>query len=359
MQNTWEIRKSDADRLLRWFRDHQRPLPWRDTQDAYAIWVSEIMLQQTRADAVCDRFIRFMHALPTVHDLAQVPDDRLMKLWEGMGYYSRARNLKKCAQTIVKDHDAKIPRDPAILQTLPGIGAYTAGAIASQAFGVPVPAVDGNVLRVLARFLGCHDDIRRPLTKTEMTAVIRSFFDAHKKQMSSTDISHFNQSLMELGALICTPRAPACLKCPWQKNCYADRHRLTDTLPYRSPLKKRRIVERTLFILRSGNQFFLHKRAADGLLAGMYEFPGTDTFLTKTEAVSYAEKQFHVSILHVETLPEARHIFSHIEWHMHAFELRIADTKKISNLYPVTKEEVQKFAIPSAFKVYTRYYDFI
>ena len=357
MHSEFKIKKTDADILIQWFRSHQRELPWRNTRDPYAIWISEIMLQQTRVDAVRDRFIEFIHALPTIYFLADVSDDRLMKLWEGMGYYSRARNLKKCALKIIKDYNASIPSDPKILQTLPGIGPYTAGAIASQAFGIPVPAVDGNVLRVLSRFAGCHEDIRQPAVKTMMTTAIQSFFNAHIRWMTPDYISHFNQSLMELGALICTPRSPACSRCPWQHTCYACLHKLTAVLPYRSPLKKRKVIERTLFVIRRNNQFFLHKRAADGLLADMYEFPGTDTFLSKTDIVPYVEAQFHVHVLRLKSLPQARHIFTHIEWHMRAFELQIADPQEITNLFPVTKRKLSEFAIPSAFKVYTQYYE--
>lgn len=358
MQNEleFEVKKTDAEILIRWFRNHHRDLPWRNTRDPYAIWISEIMLQQTRVDAVRDRFIQFMHALPTIYDLAAVNDDQLLKLWEGMGYYSRARNLKKCAKKIIADYAATIPSDPKILQTLPGIGPYTAGAIASQAFGVAVPAVDGNVLRVFSRFFGCHDDIRLPEVKTTMTAAIQTFFNTYKTQLTPVAVSCFNQGLMELGALICTPRSPSCTKCPWASTCYANTHQLTGILPYRSPLKKRKIIERTLFILRNKDRFFLHKRADGGLLAGMYEFPGTDIFLSKVDIVPYVETHFHVHVLRLKPLPPARHVFTHMEWHMQAYEVEIIDFQNMIDLLPVPKRKLAKFAIPSAFKVYTQYY---
>lgn len=359
--NIMKLTKEETAALVDWFEKNHRDLPWRDTDNPYDTWISEIMLQQTRVEAVRDRFIAFKKELPDMKALASVDDDRLMKLWEGMGYYSRARNLKKCAILLERDYGGKLPGDPGELVRLPGIGPYTAGAIASQAYGVPVPAVDGNVLRVLARRFEISEDIRKDSVKKEITAAVQETLDEQAAWGMKTNprfVSHFNQGLMELGATLCGPNEPPhCDTCPLFQTCLAHLHGTTDRIPFRSALKQRTIVNRTLLIIRCADTFLLQKRPATGLLAGLYEFPGIDQWISESEAVHEAERRFQVQILRIRRLPDAVHIFSHVEWHMRAYELTAADLEEENGLLFLTKKELQNYAVPSAFKAYIHYYE--
>lgn len=357
-----EITLRDALALTDWFIKAQRILPWRNTGNPYDVWLSEIMLQQTRVEFVKERFIAFKQAFPDIASLASADDDRLMKMWEGMGYYSRARNLKKCAVVLMRDYDGKLPSNPQVLSKLPGIGPYTSGAIASLAYGKPVPAVDGNVLRVLARLFSDARDIRDGRIRKDYEADIASFYQEHLHEALKHDpqfVPHFTQGMMELGALVCLPNgAPKCEQCPWNTDCLSHQKNLTDQIPYRSALKPRKIIERTIFIIRDGNRFLLCKRPAHGLLAGLYEFPGVDRYLEKTEAGELAGQRFDITPLRILRLPDSRHIFTHLEWHMRAYEIRIENTETLheKNALLLTKKELQQFAVPSAFKTYKEYY---
>ena len=240
--------------LLHWYDYNKRILPWRENKDPYRIWISEIMLQQTRVEAVKPYFDRFMEALPTVYDLAKVDDDRLMKLWEGLGYYNRARNLKAAAQTIVEEYGGQLPADYDKLLSLKGIGMYTAGAIGSIAFELQVPAVDGNVLRVLARLWGDDSDILKDKTKKAMGRRVMEFMPEDRP-------GDFNQALIELGATVCVPNGqPLCDQCPWDTVCKAYKEDLIDQLPVKTPKKARRIEHKTVFLLECGQQISIHKR---------------------------------------------------------------------------------------------------
>lgn len=352
------ISKQQADRLVAWFDKNKRILPWRDTGNPYDVWLSEIMLQQTRVEFVKERFIAFKRELPDIRTLAGADDDRLMKLWEGMGYYSRARNLKKCAVVLCEKYDAKLPSDISSLEKLPGIGPYTAGAIASIAYGRPVPAVDGNVLRVLTRLSADERDIRLSSVKTDMEKRIQDYFDHSSKRDDPVFVSSFNQGLMELGALVCVPNgAPHCRECPWYSSCLARKNDLTAAIPFRSPLPLRKIEQRTILVLRDGERFVLHKRSARGLLAGLYEFIGINGFLNKTQAAKAAEK-LGFSPVRIQALPESKHVFSHVEWHMRAYEIMVENVavSPSDDLLLVTKKELQQFAVPSAFHAYKAYY---
>lgn len=349
----------EAKKVIIWFSKNQRDLPWRRTYSPYHIWLSEIMLQQTRVEAVISSFQQFLHVLPTVHDLSVVDDDALMKLWEGMGYYTRARNLKKAAQQIMQEYNGILPHTTEELVHLPGIGSYTAGAIASIAYGECVPAVDGNVLRVLARYFGIKDDIRNPKTKEAIEQILEILYQTKQSKLQGENVRYLNQGFMEIGALVCVPNGkPKCTACPLKKNCYAYTHHKTASLPYRSSLKQRTMVERTLFIIRDGSSFLIQKRPNHGLLAGLYEFIGTDAYVTKKEAIQIMQS-YGFDVLQIKTLPQAKHIFSHVEWHMHAYEIRIGNdhTKTIDKMQFVTKKELRSLAIPSAFKTYIEYYD--
>ena len=347
-----ELSGKDAARLAEWYEANKRPLPWRDTGDPYHVWISEIMLQQTRIEAVVQKYTVFVRELPDIVSLAQCSDEKLMRLWEGMGYYSRARNLKKCAQTVMESYGGQLPGTYDALLKLPGIGPYTAGAIASIAFGEPVPAADGNVLRILARFFLTEEDVRSVRTKALLTEALKSAY-------GGVSPSSLNQGLMELGQTVCTAQgAPGCGQCPLRENCQAFAQGRTGDIPYRSKDRKRRKEAKTLLILRDSTHFVLRKRPETGLLAGLYEFPSVPGHIAE-DTVEEVLKQYRLRAVRITPLPDARHLFSHIEWDMKAYEIRTADL--FLGEYPahcriVTKEETASMAIPSAFRTYIDWY---
>lgn len=333
--------------LLAWYEETARVLPWRENPEPYRVWISEIMLQQTRVEAVKPYFERFLEALPDVEALACVSDDRLMKLWEGLGYYSRARNLKKAAELVVTEYRGTIPMDYSELIKLPGIGSYTAGAIASIAYGKPVPAVDGNVLRVISRVLASREDILKQSTKKWMETEL-------SETMPQDYASQFNQGLIEIGAIVCVPNGqPRCEGCPLASICLSRKQGLTGEIPVKTPPKKRRIEERTVCIQECGNQVAIHKRGDTGLLAGLYELPNVEGHIKKEELLT----AFGIDgsqIVSVEELPDAKHIFSHVEWHMKGYRIILRETVPFAWLW-VEKEEIKmNYALPNAFNRYTK-----
>lgn len=344
-----------AEEIVLWYNANKRSMPWRDTGNPYDVWLSEIMLQQTRIEAVKQKYEAFKKALPDIPSLASCEDDPLMRLWEGLGYYSRARNLKKCAITLVNEYQGQLPKNYEALTKLPGIGPYTAGAIASIAYDLPVPAVDGNVLRVLARYFAIQEDIRNDAVKNTIQDTIQSLYTAKQKKGFFASL---NQGLMEIGEVVCVPNgAPHCEQCPLKKECMAKKKNLWDAIPYRSSLKERKIVNRTLLILRDGDSFLLHKRADKGLLAGLYEFVGIDDHITEKQALQEVQKlgAMPVRITH---LPQGKHIFSHLEWHMQAYEIQVEQMEdiKMDCCILANKKELASLAIPSAFKTYIDWY---
>ncbi len=351
------LNHEDVKRLVGWYRLNKRDLPWRDTGDLYDVWLSEIMLQQTRVEAVKDYFIRFKAAVPDILSLSKIDEDALLRLWEGLGYYSRARNLKKCAAELAGKHDGIFPKDENELLKLPGIGPYTAGAILSIGYGIPHAAVDGNVMRVMARYLGIREDIRSQKVKEEVSSLIEGYYREHPCDPSF--VKDLSQAFMELGAIVCLPNGmPLCGECPWKGNCVCHREGAYETIPYRSRLKERRIEERTVFVLRDHDRFLLHKRASKGLLAGMYEFLSCEGRLETEEAASYIRRT-GLDVLRIQRIEDARHIFSHVEWHMRGYEVMIGDwTQQLPDgCILADREELQKFAIPSAFRTYADRYD--
>ena len=338
--------------LLLWYQQNKRDLPWRHTSDPYRIWISEIMLQQTRVEAVKPYYARFLETCPNVEVLATLPEEQLMKLWEGLGYYSRARNLQKAARVVTQSHGGVMPRTYEELLKLPGIGEYTAGAIASIAYGLQVPAVDGNVLRVLARVSGSEADITLPDTKKDfrqrLTCVI------------PTAAGDFTQSLIELGATVCAPnREPMCEVCPLCDCCVAYREGKTNKIPVRSPKKERRIEKRTVFLIRDGDRTALHKRPGKGLLAGLFELPNIEGHLNETEVIEHL-RSLGFEPLRVQRIENAKHIFTHIEWHMIAYDVLITPEfdglDGQSGMLLVQNEELHnRYAIPSAFGAYVKY----
>lgn len=331
-----------AASLLHWYVGHHRDLPWRTDPSPYHVWISEIMLQQTRVEAVKPYYTRFLQACPTVRDLAQMDDERLLKLWEGLGYYSRARNLKKAAQQIVAQYGGSLPPDHKALLALPGIGPYTAGAIASIAFGIPAPAVDGNVLRVVTRLTGMRDDITKPQTKNAITGMLAKVYPTEPE-----DVSCLTQALMELGATVCLPVGePHCDLCPLQELCCAHLAGVTDVIPCRSAKKPRKQEKLTVLLLRHRGTYALRKRKNSGLLAGMWEFPSVSGFLTEEQIKNLF--RFPVS---PTALGSAKHIFTHVEWDMIGYRVEVDEA--LPEYIWKTPEQIRKeCAIPSAFRAY-------
>ena len=328
--------------LIPWYEAHKRELPWRQDKEPYHVWLSEIMLQQTRVEAVKEYYRRFLTTLPTIADLAEAPEEQILKLWEGLGYYNRVRNLQKAAQTICADYAGVFPSEYAQIRSLSGIGDYTAGAIASICFDAPTPAVDGNVLRVYSRLLADDANIDLQTTKKRITGKLQETYPRKNPGIAT-------QALMELGATVCVPNgAPRCDVCPVAEICQAREQDTWRDLPVRSEKKKRKIVDKTVFILLTEDTVALHKRSASGLLAGMWEFPNVDAKLDKQEAVTQVTGwQTEPVDLLMQT--SYTHIFSHVEWHMTAYYIRCRKTNKKWKW--VTKESLDEtYALPSAFR---------
>lgn len=337
--------------LLTWFDYNARILAWREDPKPYYVWVSEIMLQQTRVEAVKGYFDRFITALPDIQALAQADEEQLLKLWEGLGYYNRVRNLQKAAQIVVRDYDSMLPADYEILLKLPGIGAYTAGAIASIAYGIAVPAVDGNVLRVTKRIAGSLDDITKDSVKKELWQDL-------SKIMPEDRPGEFNQSLMELGALVCLPNGkPLCEQCPVMHLCRAFHEDTTDKIPVKPLKKERRKENRTILLIEYQDRYAICKRNAKGLLAGLWELPGLEGHFDRKDLIGLLQSM-NVTASEVIPMGEAKHIFSHIEWHMIGYHVKIAAEPQIlkdNNLADVwaSREEINnKYGIPNAFSAF-------
>ncbi len=339
--------KAAIPALLSWYELHHRTLPWRIQPTPYRIWISEIMLQQTRIEAVIPHYHAFLERMPNVRALAEIPEEELLKMWEGLGYYSRARNLQKAAKFLIANGQEDLPNTYKELLKLPGIGEYTAGAIASIAFGEAVPAVDGNVMRVLARLLGCDEDVLSPKGKKIFTQFATQLLPPQASGV-------FNQAVMELGETVCVPNtAPKCEKCPFVEVCFSRKNNATARLPVRRKLKARKIEWRTVFVLVTNEQpprILLHKRDANGLLGGLYEFPNADDVLSEQEALSFLENM-GVSTDMVYPLPPAKHIFTHVEWRMQGYFAMIEPFQLPQGYCLVTKRELfAQYAVPSAFR---------
>jgi len=326
--------------LIVWYKKNARDLPWRRTNDAYAIWVSEIMLQQTRVAAVLPYYERFMRELPDVTALSRVSEEKLHKLWEGLGYYSRANNLKRAACEIVAAHEDGMPRTYEELLRLPGIGAYTAGAVASIAFGEAVPAIDGNVLRVYARLTASERDVRDPGYKKEVRAAIAPL-------VPKSDPGRFNAALMELGALVCLPGGtPKCGECPVRPYCRAFALGKTTELPKAGKKPARRIEQKTVFVLTKNSRPVGYRRPETGLLAGLWQLPDTAGTLHDSAAADWlgAHGLHPAGELRFYT---RKHIFTHIEWHMRVCAAEIAEAQLPEGW--VLLDETH--ALPTAYRV--------
>ena len=350
------MQKAMVTPLLVWYREHKRSLPWRDDPSPYHVWVSEIMLQQTRVEAVKGYYARFLEELPEIKALAEVPEEKLLKLWEGLGYYNRARNLHKAAQRISEEYGGEMPADYDKILSLPGIGAYTAGAIASIAFGLPMAAVDGNVLRVFARYLADPTDIAEEGLKKRRKEEIEQVIPKEQPGV-------FNQALMDLGAMICLPNGePKCAECPLRQKCRALKEDRTAEFPVKAPKAGRRIEEKTVFVIQYQDRVLIRKRPAKGLLAGLYELPASPGHLKRKDALAFVEA-LGFQPLHIETLPDSRHVFSHLEWRMKGYLVRADELVQKAGAWQ-TDENCRletpgsidaDYPIPSAFAAYAPY----
>ena len=340
--------------LLAWYDQSKRSLPWREHPHPYWVWVSEIMLQQTRVEAVKPYFARFMEALPTIGDLAHAEEEKLLKLWEGLGYYNRVRNLQKAAIQIEEQYGGEMPCEHGKLLDLCGIGSYTAGALASIAFGQKVPAVDGNVLRVLSRVHGDDRNISLEKVKKEVEQEVLQGMPADRP-------GDFNQALMELGACVCLPNgAPHCTACPLQEICIAHREGVEEAYPKKDSKKQRKIEEKTVLLVRDNDKLAIKKRPAKGLLAGLYEFPSLPGHISAERVVEYLSDH-GLKILHIRRMEDAKHIFTHKEWHMWGYQVKVdelevpapsGDVKEW--IYSLPEEIENVYPIPSAFAAYTK-----
>lgn len=363
--------------LLDWFIENARTLPWREEPTPYRVWVSEIMLQQTRVEAVKPYFERFMNALPDVKALAECPEDELLKLWEGLGYYNRVRNMQKAAIEVMEKYDGVLPADDKALLKLKGIGSYTAGAIASIAYGIPAPAVDGNVLRVLTRVSADDTDIMKQSFRKEVETALQSLMVSEdgiifpknpdilnwqKKVYQKNLPGAFNQALMELGATVCVPNgAPLCEKCPWKELCQARQQGLIEKFPVKTKAKARKIEKRTVLIIRDGDKVAIRKRPNQGLLAGLYELPNVEGKLKQEEVLALV-KEMNFNPIHIQKLEDAKHIFSHVEWQMTGYAIRVEEQGFAESaheneqlLFVDAENAKEHYAIPSAFAAYAEY----
>ena len=335
-----------AQPLLHWFWANHRVLPFRSDPTPYHVWVSEIMLQQTRVAAAVPYYERFVQELPDIPALAACEEERLLKLWEGLGYYSRVRNLQKAARIVCEQYGGQLPGDLAALKKLPGIGDYTAGAIASIGFGIPAPAVDGNVLRVFARLYNDEGDIMQPAVKASTTQKVMA-------QQPAEAPGDFNQALMELGALVCTPGQPDCAACPRQALCLGRQSGNPARLPQKAPKKARKKCELTLCLAQdAAGRWLLQKRGEQGVLAGLWQPPVlAEEALDEKKALAAAQKLLPAAVLLKEKPLKAKHIFTHLEWHMTAYVMAAPCTPPPEGCVWASPAQLeQEYTLPGAFK---------
>ncbi len=329
-------------KLIPWYRENARDLPWRKDREPYHIWLSEIMLQQTRVEAVKGYYLRFLKELPTIKALAEVDEARLLKLWEGLGYYNRARNLQKAAKMIQEHNNGVFPSEYSEILLLPGIGEYTAGAIASNCFDEPVAAVDGNVLRIISRITENYDDILKPATKKRVKENLEAVYP-------EKGCGDFTQSLMELGAIICVPNGkPKCEICPAREFCLAQKHKTQLELPVKIKKKKGKTEERTVFIMQCKGKTAVKRRPEKGLLAGLWEFPNVLGRESAASAMRTAEEWGCKPILLKKEMTR-KHIFSHVQWEMTCFFMECE--REATQFEWICDSEINKrIPLPTAFR---------
>ncbi|AOZ92352.1 A/G-specific adenine glycosylase [Paenibacillus crassostreae] len=370
--------------LLEWYLKNRRDLPWRRHRNPYYIWISEIMLQQTRVDTVIPYFNRFIERFPTITDLANAPEQDVLKCWEGLGYYSRARNLQYAAQQVLDLHDGLVPNDKESVIALKGVGPYTAGAILSIAYNQPEPAVDGNVMRVLSRYFLIEEDIMKGSTRTLMEKLVVEL-------IPEGQASHFNQALMELGALVCTPKSPYCLTCPVMEYCEARITGKEGDLPLKSKSKPPRPEQRIVGLIEGQGahtgQLLIRQRPESGLLARMWELPHVLSPISRGARLvdQQAQEVLSVELLTegipatpVEHFMDAEHIFSHIRWNLQVYRCKeevkqhliaesattygVEDEAEIGDSMTeyrwIGKEDMQLYAFPNVFlKIANAYFE--
>jgi A/G-specific adenine glycosylase len=351
-----------AGSLLSWYDENRRILPWREDPTPYHVWISEIMLQQTRVEAVREYYARFLRAFPDIPALARADETEVLKLWEGLGYYSRGRNLHRAVQVIMERCSGEMPDSRGELLKLPGIGDYTASAIASIAFGERTPAVDGNLLRVFARMTCCGDVLHSGAAKKRAGAYYLAMMPADRP-------GDFNQALMDLGSAVCLAHGtPDCGRCPWQFSCEARQKGVQEQFPVRTLRKARRVEKRTVLVIRSGRAVLLDRRPETGLLAGLFELPNCEGWLDMAGAGEAAASLFPACsarggeespVRVLRKLGGAKHIFSHLEWHMIGYEVlaKAGDAGKAPDgfLWASPEEIREKYSIPSAFDAYRKW----
>jgi A/G-specific adenine glycosylase len=331
--------------LIGWFTNEKRDLPWRRERDPYRIWVSEIMLQQTRVDTVIPYYENFMKQFPSIDEFANADEDKILKAWEGLGYYSRVRNLQSACKEVQEIYEGVVPNTPKEISSLKGIGPYTAGAILSIAYGVPEPAVDGNVMRVLSRILLISEDIAKPSTR-------KIFEEAVRVLISHDNPSYFNQALMELGALICTPTSPSCLLCPVRDHCSAFANGTQKELPVKTKKTKIKDVRLVAGILTdTQGKILIHKRPDNGLLASLWEFPnfetGSNTQKGAQELLNQLKSEYDTEADVNEDLGSIEHIFSHLKWYIRIYSGKItSQVKETPTLKLVSLDEIDAYAFP-------------
>ena len=351
------VLKQIAQPLLDWYDRGRRILPWRENPKPYYVWVSEIMLQQTRVEAVKPYFDRFIREVPDIPALAGMGEDRLVKLWEGLGYYNRVRNLQKAARVIMAEYGGEMPAEYGQIIRLPGIGSYTASAIASIAYGKAVPAVDGNVLRVLSRLRTDGEDILSQKTKKRVEAELSAVMPADRA-------GDFNQALMELGAMVCVPNGePKCAECPWEELCQAHRLGCWQEFPRKKPKKARTVEEKTVLVVKDEEKAAFCRRPPKGLLAGMYGFPMLEGYRTEQEVLRYL-REIGLKVLRIRPIGDAKHIFSHKEWHMKGYAVWVDELERAAGdgneqgwVFIDRQEARERFPIPSAYAAYAGYLD--
>ncbi|MFZ3590968.1 A/G-specific adenine glycosylase [Bacillus sp. DJP31] len=331
--------------LISWFKREQRDLPWREDQDPYKVWVSEIMLQQTRVDTVIPYFNAFIEQFPTIESLAIAEEEKVLKAWEGLGYYSRVRNLQSAVREVHENYGGVVPNTPEEISKLKGVGPYTTGSILSIAYGVPEPAVDGNVMRVLSRILSIWEDIAKPKTR-------RIFEEAIRVLISRENPSFFNQGLMELGAIICKPTSPSCLLCPVREHCAAFIAGTQSELPVKTKKKSTKEIPIAVGVfVTDDNKILIHKRQDTGLLARLWEFPNLevakDLATPKLQLYEFVKEEYNADVLIEDVIGIVQHAFSHLTWNMTVFEGKINSAVAQSDKVKlVTLEEMQQYAFP-------------
>ncbi|WP_456276725.1 A/G-specific adenine glycosylase [Bacillus sp. AK128] len=329
--------------LITWFEREQRDLPWRKDQDPYKVWVSEIMLQQTRVDTVIPYFHNFIEQFPTIEALAKADEEKVLKAWEGLGYYSRVRNLQSAVREVHESYSGIVPNTPSEISKLKGIGPYTTGSILSIAYGVPEPAVDGNVMRVLSRIFSIWEDIAKPKTRKIFEEIIRVI-------ISKNNPSFFNQGLMELGAIVCTPTSPSCLLCPVRDHCKAFQEGTQAELPVKTKKNSTKELQLAVGVFETEEgKILIHKRPESGLLARLWEFPNVELSkelnTPKTQLHDYVKENYQHSPRVDEVLGTFQHVFTHLVWNMTVYEGLISkDIQENDEVKLVSREELEQYA---------------